>query len=302
MDDSFRIFASIATAIVLEAMPFIAFGSLLSALVEVLVSADRIARAVPRSLAGRIAVGIGAGVILPTCECGVVPVARRLISKGAPASTAIAYLLAAPIVNPVVLASTYVAFRGDWAMMGARAFVAAIVAGCAGFLVRNLSTSEVIRDSNKAPQHGHDHDHAHDHDHDHAHGSRFFAVWRHAGLDFLEMGKFLIFGACAAAAMKTFLPPESFGLLEGSRLAAVSGMMVFAAALSICSEADAFVAASFVTLPAAAHLAFIAFGPMVDIKLIGLFAATFRRRVFWILILVPTLLVFVLSLLLGGLL
>ena len=90
--------------------------------------------------------------------------------------------------------------------------------------------------------------------------------------------------------------------MEGSRLAAVSGMMVFAAALSICSEADAFVAASFVTLPAAAHLAFIAFGPMVDIKLIGLFAATFRRRVFWILILVPTLLVFVLSLLLGGLL
>ena len=205
MDDSFRIFASIATAIVLEAMPFLAFGSLLSALVEVLVSADRIARAVPRSLAGRIAVGIGAGVILPTCECGVVPVARRLISKGAPPSTAIAYLLAAPIVNPVVLASTYVAFRGDWAMMGARAFVAAIVAGCAGFLVRNLNTSEVIRDSNQAPQHGHDHDH------DHAHGSRFFAVWRHAGLDFLEMGKFLIFGACAAAAMKTFLPPESFG-------------------------------------------------------------------------------------------
>jgi len=292
MDDSFRIFASIATAIVLEAMPFLAFGSLLSALVEVLVSPDRIARAVPRSLVGRIAVGIGAGVILPTCECGVVPVARRLISKGAPAPTAIAYLLAAPIVNPIVLVSTYVAFRGDWGMTGARALVAAIVAGCAGFLVRNLSATEVIRGDG----------HAAHHDHDHASGSRFLAVWRHAALDFLEMGKFLIFGACAAAALKTFLPPESFGILEASRLAAVSGMMVFAIALSICSEADAFVAASFVTLPAAAHLAFITIGPMVDIKLIGLFAATFRRRVFWILILVPTLLVFILSLLLGGVL
>ena len=294
MDDSFRIFASIATAIVLEAMPFLAFGSLLSALVEVLVSADRIARAVPRSLAGRIAVGVGAGVLLPTCECGVVPVARRLISKGVPAPTAIAYLLAAPIVNPIVLVSTYVAFRGDWGMTGARALVAAIVAGSAGFLVRNLSAAEVIRDGHQAAHH--------DHDHDHGSGSRFLAVWSHAALDFLEMGKFLIFGACAAAALKTFLPPESFGILEASRLAAVCGMMVFAVALSICSEADAFVAASFVTLPAAAHLAFITIGPMVDIKLIGLFAATFRRRVFWILILVPTLLVFVLSLLLGGLL
>ncbi len=290
MDDSFRIFASIATAIVLEAMPFLAFGSLLSALVEVLVSPDRIARAVPRSLLGRIAVGVGAGVILPTCECGVVPVARRLISKGVPAPTAIAYLLAAPIVNPIVLVSTYVAFRGDWGMTGARALVAAIVAGSAGFLVRNLSAAEVIREGGQTAHHHH------------ASGSRFLAVWSHAALDFLEMGKFLIFGACAAAALKTFLPPESFGILEASRLAAVSGMMVFAIALSICSEADAFVAASFVTLPAAAHLAFITIGPMVDIKLIGLFAATFRRRVFWILILVPTLLVFVLSLLLGGVL
>ena len=78
--------------------------------------------------------------------------------------------------------------------------------------------------------------------------------------------------------------------------------MFFAVMLSVCSEADAFVAASFVTLPAAAHLAFITLGPMVDLKLIGLYAATFRRRVFWILILVPILLVFVSSMVLGDLL
>ena len=134
MEDSFRIFVSIATAIFLEAMPFLALGSLLSAVVEVFVSSERLGRMTPRSLPGRIAVGIGAGVVLPTCECGVVPVVRRLLVKGVPAPTALAFLLASPIVNPVVLASTFVAFRGDGRMVVARAFVAVLVAACVGFL------------------------------------------------------------------------------------------------------------------------------------------------------------------------
>ena len=141
MDDSLRIFASIAAAIVLEAMPFLALGALLSAIVEVFVSAERLAHAAPRSLLGRIAAGVGAGVLLPTCECGVVPVARRLLSKGLPAPLVLAYMLAAPIVNPVVLASTFVAFGGSWAMLSARAAVAAVVAGCVAWLVRGLRTS-----------------------------------------------------------------------------------------------------------------------------------------------------------------
>ena len=291
MEDSFRIFVSIATAIFLEAMPFLALGSLLSAVVEVFVSSERLMRATPRSLPARIAVGIGAGVVLPTCECGVVPVVRRLLAKGVPAPTALAYLLAAPIVNPIVLVSTFVAFRGDWKMVGARVFMAVLVAGCVAFVVRRLKSSEIVRAAASGPEH----------EHGGPSGSRFLDVLRHAGLDFLEMGKYLILGACAAAALKTLVPPAVFGAIEGTDVAAVSGMMLFAILLSVCSEADAFVAASFVTLPAAAHLAFITIGPMVDLKLIGLYAATFRRRAFWILILVPTLLVFVTSLLLGGL-
>ena len=99
MDETIRIFASIATAIVIEAMPFLALGSLLSAVVEVFVSPARVARLMPRGLLGRVALGVSAGVVLPTCECGVVPVARRLLKKGAPGSSVIAYLLSAPIVK-----------------------------------------------------------------------------------------------------------------------------------------------------------------------------------------------------------
>ncbi len=291
MDDTFRIFVSIAAAIFLEAMPFLALGALLSAIVEVFVSSERLAAWTPRSLLGRLAVGVGAGVVFPTCECGVVPVARRLLLKGVPPPTALAYLLAAPIVNPIVLISTLVAFRGDWRMVGARALVAVLVASCVGFLVRHQTVGDVLRGSG-APV---------DHAHDDVARRRWLDVLRHAAIDFLEMGKYLILGALAAAALKAFLPAAVFGAIEGTTPGAVAGMMLFAILLSVCSEADAFVAASFVTLPAAAHLAFITIGPMVDLKLIGLFAATFRRRVFWILLLVPVLLVFVASLLLQGL-
>ncbi len=282
--DDFQIFSAIATAIVLEAMPFLALGSLLSALVEVFLSPARIARLTPKGLIPRVLVGAGAGFVLPTCECGVVPVARRLLKKGAPGSTVVAYLLAAPIVNPVVLASTFVAFRGSWVMVGARAGVALIVASLVAITAYRFAGRALVREGASD-----------EHDHEHQAGGRLLAVWQHAASDFLEMGKFLIFGSMAAAALKTFLPLDVIQQFEGNLLLSIAGMMLLAILLSVCSEADAFVAASFVTFPAAAHLAFVTIGPMVDIKLIVLYAATFRTRLFLLLITLPVVLVFFLS-------
>ena len=125
-------------------------------------------------------------------------------------------------------------------------------------------------------------------------------MWRHAAHDFLEMGKYLILGAFAAAAFKTFVPASIVSVFEGNLVLSILGMMALAILLSVCSEADAFVAASFVTFPAAAHLAFVSIGPMVDVKLIGLYAVTFRRRLFLLLLAVPTVLVFLLSWLFGA--
>ena len=286
MDETLRIFVSIATAIVLEAMPFLALGALLSAVVEVYVSAERLTGLVPRSLFGRITAGVVGGVVLPTCECGVVPVARRLLRKNVPASTVVAYLLSAPIVNPVVLASTYVAFRGSVSMVVARAVVAALVAGTVAWLLRASSGADLVRE--EKPGHAHDHD-----------GPRWLEVWRHAGQDFLEMGAWLVLGALAAAALKTLLPPSVLLAAEGHLALSIAGMMGLAITLSVCSEADAFVAASFVTLPAASHLAFLTIGPMVDLKLIAMYVMTFRRRLVLYLVLVPCVLVFALCWLYG---
>ncbi|NHZ45521.1 permease, partial [Nitratidesulfovibrio liaohensis] len=120
--------AQTALAVFLEALPFLVLGSLVSACMEVFVPRAWVERRVPKSLPGALAFGVALGTVLPTCECGVVPVVRRMMGKGVPVPAAVAYMLAAPVVNPVVMVSTWVAFRGDVLMTGLRAAVVAATA------------------------------------------------------------------------------------------------------------------------------------------------------------------------------
>lgn len=106
-------------------------------------------RHIPKSTAGGLAAGIGSGFILPTCECGVVPIVRRLMRKGVPPFMAIAYMLAAPIVNPVVLASTYLAFRGSLTMVLARIAVAALTTTMLGLYARRLHDVFLTKDESE---------------------------------------------------------------------------------------------------------------------------------------------------------
>lgn len=272
-------------------MPFLAIGALLSAVIEVFVSSDRMLRWITKSVFGGVAMGVGAGFVLPTCECGVVPVARRLMHKGVPPFIAISYMLAAPIVNPVVLASTYFAFRGNVSMVLGRIAIAALVASALGLYTRRFT--DVLANSNKAHL---------DKENEHVHDYRDLSVLRnlravltHAAQEFMDMGKFLILGALAAASFKTLLPQDIMSMFSANLLLSIGGMMLLAILLSVCSEADAFVAASFLKFPAGAQLAFVGIGPMVDLKLIGMYAATFRRRIVLALIFGPAVLIFILS-------
>jgi uncharacterized membrane protein YraQ (UPF0718 family) len=293
--DTFTVFSAIATAIFIEAMPFLAIGALFSAMIEVFVSEERMLRFVPRNIAGGLLLGVGAGFILPTCECGVVLIVRRLIHKGVPPYIAIAYMLAAPIVNPVVLASTWLAFRGSIPMLASRVVLAVVVAVAIGLYSRTIP--DVLR-SAKGANAG---DHAASHDHvSQSFAEKINAVLTHAAQEFMDMGKYLIIGALAAATFKTLLPMDIMSLIGGNLLLAIIGMMALAIILSVCSEADAFVAASFQMMPAAAHLAFVAIGPMVDLKLIGMYSVTFNRKLVLALVLGPTVMILVLSWLIGA--
>ena len=277
-------------------MPFLVVGALFSATIEVFVSTERLLRCVPKSLVGGLVLGIGAGFVLPTCECGVVPIVRRLMHKGVPPFIAIAYMLAAPIVNPVVLTSTYLAFRGSLTMVFARIVLAALAATALGLYARWLPN--VLLNGND-PGNG-----SQAHDHHHSEQSliqKIRSVMIHAAQEFMDMGKFLIIGATAAAAFKTLLPDNIMSVFTGNLGLSIMGMMILAILLSICSEADAFVAASFQTFPAGAQLAFVAIGPMLDLKLIGMYAVTFHRKMVLALVVGPSVLIWVLSWLFGHL-
>lgn len=312
MMESFQLFSAIALAIFIEAMPFLVVGALFSAIIEVFVSTDRLLRVVPKNIAGGLALGIGAGFVLPTCECGVVPIVRRLMNKGVPPYIAISYMLAAPIVNPVVLASTYIAFRGSFTMVLARIALAILVAAVVGLITRKLVhvVKKPKHQANADCMHDHHH-HAHDEHceqehHHHSQGvkqslmQKIRSALGHTAAEFMDMAKYLILGAIIAAAFKTFMPANTMEAFSGSLAFSIFGMMILAVLLSICSEADAFVAASFVGFSPAAQLAFVGIGPMLDLKLIGMYGISFQRKMFWVLMLVPFVLVFIVSWLLGS--
>lgn len=301
-----HIFTSVTTAIFLEASPFLLLGAILSAVVEVLVPGELLVRKWPKNMALQIAGGIGAGLILPTCECGIVPVVRRLMAKGMPPASAVAYLLAAPVVNPLVLASTYIAFRGEWEMVVARVGMVALPAVVLGVFLGQFTSRDLLRKEKGAPEQDlHNPFPMHDEHEaccaccDDPTAPTFVRILQHTVAEFLGMGKFLILGAVAAAFFKTVIPQGLVSAMADNLFTSVGGMMILAMLLSICSEADAFVAASFVMFPRVAQLAFISIGPMVDIKLILMFAAVFKKRIVYILTLVPIFLVFWFSMILS---
>ena len=301
------LFATTATAIVLEAAPFLLLGSLVGALLEVFVSDRALLRFIPGNAAGQVAVGLFAGILLPSCECGIVPIARRLLLKGVPPRTAIPYMMTAPVVNPVVIASTLFAFQGDLRITLLRLCLVMIPAVGLGLALGDVPADAVLRRPPATlPKFGEE-PAAEGHVHHEGcacgchggHDRSFTAVLRHTGAEFLSMARFLVFGALVASAFKAFTPPQWLDIFTQTTWMAIAGLMLLAVLLSVCSEADAFVAASFAAFPAMAKVAFLALGPMVDLKLIPMFFSVFKRRIAVALIVVPVISVYLASLFLA---
>jgi uncharacterized membrane protein YraQ (UPF0718 family) len=267
-----RTFLLVFGSLLVEALPFILLGAAVSALIEVFVPASVFARLarLPRGLQMPVA-GLG-GFAFPVCECGSVPVARRLLLKGLHPAAAVTFMLAAPILNPVVLLATAIAYRGRdvmWPMLLGRAGLGLVVAMAVGWAVgARARAADLLRPGRAAE----------DHDHDGAprEGSwtRYFT---HLADDFTLLARYLVIGAGLAAALQTFLPQDVIGGVATTPVLDVVALMVLAAALSLCSESDAFVAASFVQFGMASQLAFLVAGPMIDAKLAALYGGTFRR-------------------------
>ncbi|MEA2434567.1 MAG: uncharacterized protein QOG54_2024 [Actinomycetota bacterium] len=264
-------FVLVFGSLLIEAMPFILIGAIVSAAIEVFVPARVFERltGLPRPL--QLPAAAMAGFAFPVCECGSVPVARRLISKGLAPSAAVTFMLAAPILNPVVLASTFVAYRGRdtlWPILLGRAGLGLVAAMAVGWVVAGRSKAELLR---AQPEEVHEHEHEE---------SKPKAFFSHLAGDFVFMGRYLVLGAVVAGLLQTFVPQSAIGSVAGTPGIDLIAMMGLAFLLSLCSESDAFVAASFVQFGVGAQLAFLVFGPMVDTKLGILYSATFSPRFF----------------------
>jgi len=261
-------FVVIFTSIVVEALPFILLGALVSALLEVFVPDRLFARVAGLPLQLQVPGAVLGGFAFPVCECGSVPVARRLISKGVHPAAGLAFMLASPILNPIVLISTVVAYQGraEWEMLAGRAGLGLLLAATAGVLLGRGATATILR-ARPGTASGHVHHH----------GGRLRSLTDHLGGDFLFMGKFVVAGGALAAALQTAVPQSVFTGILAAPLVATLVMMVLAFILSLCSEADAFVAVSFVQFPLSAQLGFLVFGPVIDLKLALLYGATFGR-------------------------
>lgn len=283
LHDRFQTFVTIFLGIFIEAVPFLVAGSVVSGLIDVFIDQQSLARFVPRRPVPAALVGALLGFAFPVCECGVVPVTRRLYQKGLPLSVGIAFLLAAPVVNPVVVLSTYAAFGWGPIIIG-RFVLSVLIAFIVGLLFTLARPDEVLLPASAESLH---------HEHEQPAGVRA-RIWRAlaiGGDDFLDMVRYLIVGSMLAAAMQTFVPQSTLLALGSGPVISVVAMLALAFVLSICSTVDAFVALSFAnTFTTGSILGFLIFGPMVDIKSSLMFLGVFRRRIVLYLILLPLLL------------
>jgi len=302
-------------SILLEGVPFMLIGTLISGVIDSFVPAEAIERRLPKNATAAIAVCGVLGTILPMCECGVVPVIRRMLKKGLPVSSAMAYLLAAPIVNIVVAVSTFSAFRGQnpGLMTSLRLSLGFVVAFLVAHLVHRLPLAWVLNRNMYATisrQKKHDIEDGEDANTGLRLGfankgakalvearessgflRKIIGAIRCAAYDFLDIGFYLILGAAIASVFNTAVARESITPLASDPAYATAAMMGLAMLLSLCSTSDAFIAANFVAFPFVAKLGFLVLGPMMDLKLLFMYQMVFRKRFICFLTLVLFLLI-----------
>jgi uncharacterized protein len=258
-----RTWSTVFVAICLQALPFLAFGVALSGAIAALLRNNSLARVMPKNPALAVPLAGVCGIALPGCECGSVPIAGRLMAGGVHPAAALTFLLAAPAVNPVVLIATAVAFPNDPRMWIARFVASMLTSVTIGWLWVAFGRDELVRRAiDRVEQSA-------------ARWERFRSAAVH---DILHAGGYLVLGAAAAATIQVALPKRVLNSLGGTGLVAIVTMAALAVLLSICSEADAFVASGLSQFGLVPRLVFLVVGPAVDLKLIAMQGGVFGRR------------------------
>ena len=267
--------STIFLSIVVEAVPFVMLGCIISGALQVFLTAERVQRLLPKNKFLAILVGSGLGFFFPSCECGIVPIVTQFMKKGVPEYTAFAFMVTAPIINPIVLFATFVALgnsaRFALLRVGGSLLVALVIGSWIAYFNKlPIMKEELVKEN---------HYHHHDHEHAHHKGSLVFAVLTHAIDEFFDTGRYLIIGGLIAASMQVYLPTQVLLQLTSSKMISILVMLLLAFTMSLCSEADAFVGSSLLSLFGVnSVVAFLVFGPMVDIKNLMMMKRVFHGK------------------------
>lgn len=264
---------TIFLGIFIEALPFVLAGVLVSSAIALFVTDRLIQRLVPRHAFPAALVGSLLGLAFPVCECGTVPTTRRLLHKGAPLPFGVAFLLAAPVINPIVIASTFVAFNGDWLMVGGRIGLTLLIAVNVALVLSWIPHPETLLAKGVAhADQGCSCEH-------HTHSRSVTGVLRHSAEELMEMSRWLVLGALLAATLQTFVPQSTLLSIGSGDVVSVLVLMALAVVLSVCSTVDAFLALALsATFGPGALLAFLVFGPMIDVKSTLMFLTTLTPK------------------------
>jgi uncharacterized protein len=246
-----------------QALPFLALGVLVSALIAAFVPADGLQRLMPSRPALAVPVAGLAGMALPGCECGAVPIAGRLIAGGVRPAVGLTFLLAAPAVNPVVLVATAVAFPGQPEIVLARYLASMLTAVAMGWFWLRRGREDLIQMSR----------------HRRRVDDRKWVTARDVMVhEFMQAGGFLVAGAMLAAGFQVLIPQNMVQALADNMILSVLFMAALAVLLSLCSEADAFVVSALPGFSMTSRLVFLVVGPAVDVKLFAMQVGVFGRR------------------------
>lgn len=296
-NEQLAIFKNQFLGIFLEAIPFVLLGTLLSSFIHLIMPEDFLGKKAPKTPLLGIAIACGLGVLFPVCECGMIPLVRRLVQKGMPAYMAAVFLLSGPIVNPVVMGATAQAFQGHPEMVYARMGVALFVSAAAGIILYFTASKNPLR-LTAASTAGHEHTTLKWNDSSYPARAKITSFFQHASDDFLDASKYLIMGCLLTAALQTFVARDTLAAFGSGPVSSYAFMMGLGFVLSLCSTSDAFVASTFLqTFSHGSLLAFLVLGPMLDFKNMLMLLSAFKTKFVLLLFLLIPPLVFIGSLL-----
>ena len=284
---------AIFLSIMIEALPFVLIGSIISGFIDVYITPDRVHAFLPQNKILQILFGTFVGFIFPSCECGIVPIVNRFLEKKVPTYTAVPFLATAPIINPIVLFATYTAFGNSVRFALFRALGSILVALVLGIFWGFVAKAPILKQDGAK---------VHSHDFSDKRG------WTKVGYaliqaidEFFDMGRYLVFGCLFASFVQVYVPTYVLTRIGQNSLTAILLMMVLAFLLSLCSEADAFIGASLLaSFGFAPVMAFLIIGPMIDIKNLLMMKNHFTNKFILQFISLITLVILAYSLMIGG--